>query len=331
MVFDLVLATFLLVGDVGETGEKPSSGACVKALQSVDLISIALEFQSLIALINLRLTQSYGLESGTTPNRLYAAMKQAVLAGGKRIRGLMILLAAKDLGLAEESMMPMALAIEELHAASLILDDLPSQDDAKLRRGVPSLHLQFDVPTAELAAISLLMKGLDLNALGAPFGFEKTLRIQNYWMKLIGHRGLSLGQWMDLHPEDNPKDVATIEKMIDLKTGRGIEASLWPIFYLAGAPEEKLEKVKELANKMGRLFQISDDLLDVEGSQKQTGKDSGTDKANGRVNLVSLLGVAEAKIYRDRLVAELHVNARELLPNSKNFPILIELIWKRNS
>jgi geranylgeranyl diphosphate synthase type II len=274
-----------------------------------------------------RLSLSRRPEADSASLQLSRAMDYASVNGGKRLRALLLLAAGEDKGLSLEGLWPLAMAIERLHSASLIIDDLPAQDNASQRRSQPTLHKRFDESTAQLAAISLLMEGLDLRDLQSHFSAERLLHLSSFWAKSIGQQGMSLGQFMDLHPAVMNGDPKIFEQAYYFKTGVGFEASLAPAFILSGADLAILDFLKTFSFKLGVVFQLNDDLLDLNASSEQTGKDVQADSKNGRPNLASILGEKNAR----ELIAKYQEELFEMTPklfgkNSKTAELIVILV-----
>jgi geranylgeranyl diphosphate synthase, type II len=276
--------------------------------------------------INDHLSSAKRPEDDSAALQLSMAMDHASLNGGKRLRALLLLAAAEDLGLDREHIWPLAVAIERLHAASLIIDDLPAQDNADQRRGRASLHKRFDEATAQLAAISLLMEGLDIAELSKSFPPERVLALMSFWAKSIGQQGMSLGQFMDLHPELLKENPESYRKAYYLKTGIGFEASLAPAFILSGASEATLQLVRVFSEHLGFVFQLQDDLLDLTSNTEQTGKDAQADAKNGRPNLAHRLGREKTEELIQTSLQELNSLLPHLFPKDQRVTVLIQAL-----
>ncbi len=190
--------------------------------------------------------------------------------------------------------MPAAAAVEALHAYSLIHDDLPCMDDDDLRRGLPTVHMQWDEATAVLAGDGLQALAFELccdPVLGAP---DRRLALVAALAKAAGAEGMVLGQALDIAAETaaEPLDLAQITALQAAKTGALFAFSAQSGAILAGADPEPLRRY---AAAMGLAFQIADDILDVEGCADAAGKRVGKDAAAGKATFVSLLGLAGAQ------------------------------------
>ncbi|WPB55825.1 polyprenyl synthetase family protein [Xylophilus sp. GOD-11R] len=226
-------------------------------------------------------------------NRVSAAMRYGALAPGKRIRPVMLLLTARSLGLDSSQLLDAACALEMVHAASLFLDDLPCMDDAVLRRGQPTVHVAFGEDVALLGTIALLSCAVRTTAtlpgIDAAIRADMVVALSN----AVGLQGLVTGQYRDLHDSQEPISPLAAEAINDQKTGALFAAAFELAAIAAGASPRVRGHLREAATALGRAFQLADDLLDVESSALETGKDSGQDA--GKSTLVAQLGPARAR------------------------------------
>ena len=226
------------------------------------------------------------------PERLHDAMRYAVFNGGKRVRPLLVYAAGECLGVSPDLLDGPAVAIELIHAFSLVHDDLPAMDDDDLRRGKPTVHIQYDEATAILAADAL-----------QPLAFSVLARIEtasanarNSLVRLVadacGSIGMTGGQSIDLAAEGETLTAAELEHMYALKTGALIHASIVSACLL----REDLDPASTAAldcfgKNIGVAFQIQDDILDVEGETHVIGKPSGSDEKLGKATYPALFGI----------------------------------------
>jgi geranylgeranyl pyrophosphate synthase len=232
------------------------------------------------------------------PARLHAAMRYSALAPGKRIRPALVVLAGEALGARRADLLAAGAALELIHAYSLVHDDLPALDDDDLRRGRPTLHRQYDEATAILAGDALLTLGLTLLArepAGAPEAARR--RAVELVGTAIGTGGMIGGQVEDLEAEARwPADPGSaLERIHRGKTGALLTAALRLGGVLAGAAAEAEARLQSLGERLGMMFQIADDILDVEGSAEQLGKSAGKDAAARKLTFPGLYGVAESR------------------------------------
>ncbi|MFA7262984.1 MAG: polyprenyl synthetase family protein [Caulobacter sp.] len=226
------------------------------------------------------------------PRRLGEAARYALLSPGKRFRPMLTLLAAREFGAEPASALDVACAYEMVHAASLILDDLPCMDDANLRRGRATTHREFDEATAILASVGLLNRAFGIVA-EAP-GLSAALRAElgGRLSQAVGFTGLVAGQAMDLDDRGHDRSSAELELLNHRKTGVLLVAAAEAGAVIAGAGADAVGHVGEFARHLGLAFQIHDDLIDVQGGA-EAGKDLGKDA--GMTTVVSALGVDGAR------------------------------------
>ncbi|MGV8075005.1 MAG: polyprenyl synthetase family protein [Syntrophobacteraceae bacterium] len=231
--------------------------------------------------------------------KVIEAVRYSLFAGGKRLRPILCLAAAEVVGGSYEVLMPMACALEMIHTYSLIHDDLPAMDNDDFRRGQPTSHKKFGEAIAILAGDALLteafrqMTMITHDVAGA--GTERILKAIDIVAKAAGYRGMIGGQVVDFECETRETDLATVEYMHLLKTGALISASLEVGAILGGASEDQAAALKRYGHHLGLAFQITDDLLDVEGDALLMGKQPGSDAAKNKKTYPALLGVARSR------------------------------------
>jgi len=246
---------------------------------------------------------------------LVDAMNYSLLAGGKRLRPMMLLNAALMLGGSEETALPFAMALEMIHTYSLIHDDLPAMDNDSLRRGRPTSHVVFGEAQAILAGDALL-NGAFETMTKACLQAEETqrfnaVRAMNAVAIAAGGRGMIRGQWLDIAATDREISQPELETLHLNKTGALFCAALEAGAHLADADEETLKAVTQYARAFGMVFQMTDDILDVEGDPAKLGKSVGKDAEENKSTYVTLLGLEETK----RLAAEYCQRAKNALEN----------------
>ena len=237
-------------------------------------------------------------------SRLDAAMRHALLAGGKRFRPFLVIESAALFDIDTTAALDTAAAFECVHCYSLVHDDLPCMDDDDMRRGVPTVHKAFDEWTAILAGDALLTLAFEILARrethpDAGVRSELVLALAT----AAGARGMVRGQMIDLAAEKRGEPaqptLACIRELQSLKTGALIACACEAGAILAGAAADKRAALRRYGDELGLAFQIADDLLDAEGDAGTVGKATGKDEAAGKATLVSLLGAAKA---RERLI-----------------------------
>ena len=235
--------------------------------------------------------------------RLIGAMRYAVIGGGKRIRPLLLTATAAMFGVNRTSALRAAVAIEAIHAYSLIHDDLPCMDDDRLRHGKPTVHVAFDDATAVLAGDSLHAFAFEVLADPAtsadPFVRIELVQVLG---NASGFQGMAGGQMMDLVAESEAFDLPTITKLQQLKTGALLGASVEMGAVLGHVQPEGRTHLRGYARDIGLAFQIVDDLIDHEGDEAVAGKAVGKDAGAGKQTFVSLLGAERARAQARMLV-----------------------------
>lgn len=247
------------------------------------------------------------------PVHLHTAMRYAVLNGGKRIRPVLVYATAAALGIEQARVDAAACAVELIHCYSLVHDDMPAMDDDDLRRGQPTCHKAFDEPTALLVGDALQALAFQVLAQDSDGSTsEARLRRVELLARASGSRGMAGGQAIDLQSVGTNLDVVALENMHVLKTGALIRCCV----HLAACGAEHLEEptgraLDQYARSIGLAFQIRDDILDVEGTTAQLGKQRGQDRLLDKPTYVTILGLDAARDKAD----ELHRTAIESLQN----------------
>lgn len=239
---------------------------------------------------------------------LVEAMRYSLLARGKRIRPVLALSTAEALGRDPAELMPSAAAIELIHTYSLIHDDLPAMDDDDLRRGVPTCHVVYGEDVAILAGDALFAEAMRLVCEEQGGGPAVQVGILRELSRATGVAGMVGGQYLDLKGA-GAGGAEALAAMHALKTGRLMAVSVHIALVLAPPPPEQDAIYRAFAREVGLLFQIVDDILDVEGSEAEMGKAVGADERMGKVTYTSLHGMDRAR----ELAAESHARAMALL------------------
>ena len=237
------------------------------------------------------------------PVRLAEAVRYGLLAPGKRLRPLLVVLAAEAAGGSLERALPAACAVEMIHAYSLIHDDLPAMDDDDLRRGRPTCHKAFDEGTAILAGDALLTLAFEVLAREISPG-DVAARCCAELAQAAGCQGMVGGQADDLEYQFTTAGIATLERIHRRKTGAMMTVSLRLGGIVAEADERQLAALTAYGRNLGLAFQIVDDLLDVSGTEGAVGKRVGKDDGRGKLTFPALVGVEESRHRAARLVDE---------------------------
>lgn len=245
--------------------------------------------------------------SGLAPARLHEAMRYAVLGGGKRVRPLLCHAAGSIFGADSSVLDAPAIAVELIHAYSLVHDDLPCMDDDVLRRGKPTCHVEFDEATALLvgdALQTLAFQSLANRLAGiAP---ARQLDMLHLLAAASGSRGMAGGQAIDLAAVGLQLTISELEFMHIHKTGALIRAAVLLGAHCGEAMPDALERLGRFANRIGLLFQVVDDILDTEASTATLGKTAGKDAAQNKPTYVNILGASEAKAMASKLRQDAH-------------------------
>lgn len=272
-----------------------------------------------------------------TPTGPAAAVVQAMghsLQGGKRLRPLVVMQAAETFGLPPGQVTPTACAFELLHTATLIHDDLPAIDNSPLRRGQASCHRAFDEATAVLAGDALIIAAYGALASQASvegIQSEAVLRVISESADYTGAAGLIGGEAADIYGEQVDPDAQLLQYIHLNKTAKLFIAAARAGAILAQASPQHLELITDYAEKMGLLFQVTDDILDASGDEKTLGKPVGADQSAAKQTYPALLGLARARQYADELADEAKQLARQLPNNHQFWHGLIDLIIARRS
>ena len=261
-------------------------------------------------------------------DRLFAAMRHAAIGGGKRLRPLLTMAAARLFAIDSEQALRVAAAIEAIHVYSLIHDDLPAMDNDDLRRGKPTVHKAFDEATAILAGDSLHALAFEIIA------HEATSRDPGVRADLVqelaqasGPSGMAGGQMMDLAAEGETLDLSAITRLQQLKTGALIEYSVEAPCIMARLQADARTPYRGYARNVGLAFQITDDLIDHDGDEEIAGKRLNKDADAGKATFVSLLGPdrarQQAQLLVDQAIEHLadHGDEAELLRQIARFAI----------
>lgn len=232
------------------------------------------------------------------PPVIHKAMRYSVLAGGKRIRPVLTLLAHAMLKGSSKSVLKTACAIELLHTYSLIHDDLPCMDDDDLRRGKPTSHIVFGEAVAVLAGDGLSALAFELLATC------KNTAVPREVAKAIGSCGMIGGQVMDVLMEGKQATKQEISYIHTHKTGKLLSASIAAGALEAGASAQTVNDFREWGEKLGVAFQIIDDILNIKGTVKDMGKSIGSDVENEKNTYPAIFGLEESEQIALRLVAE---------------------------
>jgi geranylgeranyl diphosphate synthase type II len=317
-----------------------------------------------VPLIDAALDARTQLGDGCPP-QLREAMRYSLLAPGKRIRPMLVLLSARACGGSVEAALPAACAVEMIHAYSLIHDDLPAMDDDDLRRGRPTCHKAFDEATAILAGDALLPLAFEILAreIAPP---AVAVACCESLARAAGACGMAGGQSDDVRNEGRgardeglgakggerkaenlipnpqsliptlsslaprPSSLASLESIHDRKTGAMIRVSLRLGALVAGADEQKLAALDDYGRCLGLAFQITDDLLDVRSTEAEMGKRCGKDAKHGKLTFPAVLGLDRSTQYARQLVDDARRAVAGFGPQAEGLRALAQFVLERN-
>ncbi len=267
------------------------------------------------------------------PAGLGQAMRYAVLDGGKRLRPLLVLAACESVGGNADAALRAACAVELIHAYSLVHDDMPCMDNDVLRRGKPTVHVQFGQAPALLAGDALQALAFELLT---PEGPSVPASMQAQLCRLLasaaGYRGMAGGQAIDLASVGQALSEAQLRQMHQLKTGALLQASVEMGAACASASPLATESLAQYGAALGLAFQVVDDILDVTADSATLGKTAGKDAQNDKPTYVSLLGLARSRAYATDLLAQaLAALQRSSLADTRALAALAKMVVERQN
>jgi len=270
--------------------------------------------------------------AGAWPARLHEAMRYAVFGGGKRVRPILVRAACRaaggDPGLATES----GCALEMIHTYSLVHDDLPALDDDTLRRGRETVHVAYDEALAILVGDALLTEGFAVLSRFPAGAGHAALRAESCRIvaAAVGSLGMVGGQVEDLEATGAGADAVRLERIHRAKTGALIAASVELGALLAGAGEPAIGRFRKFGERLGLLFQIVDDILDVTGTAASLGKSPGKDATAGKLTYPGVHGLPAARAYLSELAKALAEEAAALEEKGTVLRQLVEFVARRD-
>jgi farnesyl diphosphate synthase len=241
--------------------------------------------------------------TGFVPDRLAAAMRHGTLGGGKRLRPFLIIESAALFGVPAEAALDAGAALECIHCYSLVHDDLPAMDDDDLRRGRPTVHKAYNEATAILTGDSLLTLAFEIMASPRthPDGAVRAHLVLEL-AKASGWAGMAGGQQLDLEAPGKTLGEPEIRQLQAMKTGALIKFACEAGGILGGADAHAMAALTAYGERLGRAFQLADDILDVEGDAAVVGKATAKDQDAGKATLVGVYGLAPAKTKLAKMV-----------------------------
>jgi geranylgeranyl diphosphate synthase type II len=246
-------------------------------------------------------------EENSYPESIHQAMRYSLLAGGKRLRPILVIAATEAVGGDREAVLAFAVAAEMIHTYTLIHDDLPALDNDDLRRGKPTNHKVFGEAIAILAGDALLTEAFILMTRSEEMGSvppECFLNASHDMAKALGSKGMIGGQVVDLESEGKPIDAETLEYIHTYKTGCLIRACIRCGGMLGQATSDQLSALSLFGSHIGHAFQIIDDILDITGDEEKLGKNIGSDLNKDKATYPALYGLEESRRKAEELVEE---------------------------
>jgi farnesyl diphosphate synthase len=266
--------------------------------------SLAEQLEDCVEQVNKTITRLLP-ETDLPEAPLFEAMRYGTLNGGKRLRPFLVMQAAKLFNVDPQRARRAAAAIEFIHCYSLIHDDLPAMDNADTRRGQPSTHKKFDEATAILAGDALQALAFEVLADSATHEDPRVrCELVAALAQAAGGHGLCGGQMLDLLGENEEFDLGTISRMQRMKTGKLMIFACEAGAILGKCDETNRKALINYATDLGHAFQVTDDILDVEGNVIELGKPAGADEKAGKSTFVSTMGKEQAKMRAEMLVAQ---------------------------
>ena len=285
-------------------------------------MTFAEQLQADIVVIEPALEKFLSRETGEGYDRIFEAAKYSAMAGGKRLRPVIVLEFCRLCGGDMQKALPFACALEMIHTYSLIHDDLPCMDNDDLRRGRPTCHKAFDEATAVLAGDGLLTAAFETAAAAEGVSAETTLACIRILGQAAGMNGMIGGQVLDMGAEHRKISLDELRLLQSLKTGCLLRAACELGCVAAGKTDEAtLAMARTYGEKLGLAFQIRDDMLDIEGDTATLGKTVGKDEKSEKSTFPSLLGMDECR----RLVEGLTEEAVRAVSGSDKGAFLAEL------
>jgi len=260
-----------------------------------------------------------------SPATVHEAMRYSVLAGGKRLRPILVIAGGEAVGGSMDAVMPTACAFELIHTYSLIHDDLPAMDDDDYRRGRLTNHKVFGEAIAILAGDALVTLAFALLAENA------SLDVVTEVAQAAGTFGMIGGQVVDIQSEGKSVDADTLEYIHSHKTAALIRAALRSGAILAGASPAALKAIGEAGSCLGLAFQIVDDILDVEGSLAELGKTAGSDRRKKKATYPEHFGLEASRLKAKSLIEDAKATLAPLGPRAEPIRALADFIFQRRS
>lgn len=256
------------------------------------------------------------------PNRLSEAMNYAVMNGGKRIRPIIMYIICDVFKEEYNKIKNISTALEFIHCYSLVHDDLPAMDDDMYRRGKLTTHIKYDEATAILVGDVLLTEAFNIISNDEYINAENKIEIIKKLSEYAGFYGMVGGQYVDMESENKKVGIEVLEYIHKHKTGKLLKASVELPLIALNINGEKKEKLLEFSELLGIAFQIKDDILDIEGTFEETGKES-TDIKNEKTTYPSICGMEKSKELLENYIEKAKKIVNE---NFEKNHLLLELV-----
>ncbi|MBI3794410.1 MAG: polyprenyl synthetase family protein [Nitrospinae bacterium] len=268
------------------------------------------------------------------PEKLLESMRYSVMAGGKRLRPVLVVCSAEAVGGDRKSALPTAAAFELIHTYTLVHDDLPAMDNDDLRRGMPTNHKKFGDATAILAGDGLLTLAFEVITepnRHVPVGGDTRAEVAMVVARAVGAQGTVGGQQLDMEYEGKESDLTILERIHALKTGVMITSAVKSGAMLGGAGGRELSALGVYGDKIGLAFQVFDDILDVTSDAKTMGKNVGGDVRKKKTTYPALMGLEQSKVFGEKLIAEAEEALSAVKGNTGPLRELARYVAKRNT
>ncbi|MDA9710112.1 polyprenyl synthetase family protein [Candidatus Pelagibacter sp.] len=263
-------------------------------------------------------------------SNLISPMKYGLFPGGKKIRSKILIDLGSLFSIDYKTLIIIGSAVECIHAYSLIHDDLPCMDDDDIRRGKDSTHIKYGESTAVLAGNSLLMLAFEiLTSPNLKLSEKIKIKLIKKLSECSGHLGIAGGQYLDLSYEKKKISKKKILEMEIKKTGKLFSFCSAAPAIIKNKSIQEIKFFENIGSKVGLLFQISDDLIDLKSNSKEAGKKTGKDKKKGKATLINLIGYDDSVKYCDKIIKDINKNLRKYGSKSKKISNTLNYILNR--
>lgn len=289
------------------------------------------ELNEIAELVYYKMAEILPMPEGTAEQNLFEAMRYATLSKGKRLRPFLTVMSARLFGVSLESAVQTAVAIELIHSYSLVHDDLPAIDNDDFRRGQPSCHKKFGEAIAILTGDALLTFAFQVLAdQGTHRDPGVRIELVEALSKASGFNGMVGGQVIDMVSQNQELEFNEIIRLQRMKTGELFAISCEAGAILGKAPRNLRNALRAYANNLGLAFQITDDLLDAEGTRAETGKSVRKDSNAGKATLITAMGIEQARAHAKMLASQAVEHLNPFRDQSSLLISLAEYVISRN-